>query len=147
MLVRDCLGNVASGPIKFKYTLTILHVCRSGDVEKMIEVLNEMMQECCLPDEVICSDIISGMCKYGTPEGARKVFTNLRERKLLREASTILVVRCFRIEIVSAIARLSYAVCSANSGMNNYPTLEGTRKVITNLRLRGCKLKKISVLS
>ncbi|KAK1557361.1 hypothetical protein Q3G72_023161 [Acer saccharum] len=63
MLVRDCLGNVASGPIKFKYTLTILHVCRSGDVEK---------------------------CKYETLEEARKVFTNLRERKLLREASTIL---------------------------------------------------------
>ncbi|KAK0579049.1 hypothetical protein LWI29_020164 [Acer saccharum] len=62
MLVRDCLGNVASGPIKFKYTLTILHVCRSGDVEKVIEVLNEMMQEGCRPDEVICSDIISGMC-------------------------------------------------------------------------------------
>ncbi|KAK3223910.1 hypothetical protein Dsin_010935 [Dipteronia sinensis] len=89
MLVRDCLSNVASGPIKFKYTLTILHVCRSGDAEKVIEVLNEMMQEGCRPDEVICSAIISGMCKYGTLNEARKVFTNLRERKLLREASTI----------------------------------------------------------
>ena len=39
-------------------------------------------------------------------------------------------------------ARLSYAVCSANSGMNNYPTLEGARKVITNLRFEGWKLKK-----
>ncbi|KAK1557733.1 hypothetical protein Q3G72_030558 [Acer saccharum] len=52
-------------------------------------MLNEMMQEGCRPDEVICSAIISGMCKYGTLEEARKVFTNLRERKLLREASTI----------------------------------------------------------
>ncbi|KAL5760401.1 hypothetical protein ACOSQ2_019239 [Xanthoceras sorbifolium] len=89
MLVRDCLGNVASGPMEFKYTLTILHVCRSGDAEKVIEVLNEMMQEGCPPDEVICSAIISGMCTYGTLEEVRKVFTNLRERKILREASTI----------------------------------------------------------
>ncbi|KAL9421058.1 hypothetical protein AB3S75_038592 [Citrus x aurantiifolia] len=89
MLVRDCLGNVASGPTEFKYALTILHVCRSGEAEKIIEVLNEMTQEGCPPNEVICSAIISGMCKHGTLEEARKVFTNLRERKLLTEANTI----------------------------------------------------------
>lgn len=89
MLVRDCLGNVASGPMEFKYALTILHVCRSGEAEKVIEVLNEMMQEGCPPNEVICSAIIAGMCKHGTLEEAREVFTNLRERKLLTEANTI----------------------------------------------------------
>lgn len=89
MLVRDCLGNVASGPTEFKYALTILHVCRSGEAEKIIEVLNEMTQEGCPPNEVICSAIISGMCKHGTLEEARKVFTNLGERKLLTEANTI----------------------------------------------------------
>ncbi|XP_048235737.1 pentatricopeptide repeat-containing protein At4g20740 [Ricinus communis] len=89
MLVRDCLGNVTSGPMEFKYTLTVLHVCRSGDAEKVIEVLNEMMHENCPPNEVILSAIISGMCKHGTLEEARKVFTNLRERKLLTEAKTI----------------------------------------------------------
>ncbi|KAJ0039135.1 hypothetical protein Pint_23853 [Pistacia integerrima] len=89
MLVRDCLGNVTSGPMEFKYALTIIHMCRSGDAEKVIEVLNEMMQEGGALDDVICSAIIYGMCKYGTLEEARKVFTNLGERKLLTEANTI----------------------------------------------------------
>ncbi|KAF5729293.1 pentatricopeptide repeat-containing protein [Tripterygium wilfordii] len=89
MLVRDCLANVASGPMEFKYTLTLLHVCRSGDAEKVIEVLNEMMQEGCPPNEIIYSAVISGMCKHGTLEEARKVFANLRERKLLTEANSI----------------------------------------------------------
>lgn len=89
MLVRDCLGNVTSGPMEFKYTLTILHVCKLGEAEKVIEVLNEMMQEGCPPNEVIYSAIISGMCKHGTLEEARKVFTKLKELKLLSEAKTI----------------------------------------------------------
>lgn len=89
MLVRDCLGNVVSAPIEFKYTLTILHVCKSGKAEKVIEVVNEMVQEGGCADEVICSAIISGMCKYGTIEEARKVFSDLREQKFLTEANTI----------------------------------------------------------
>ena len=48
-----------------------------------------MMQQGCPPDDVICSAIISGMCKYGTIEEARKVFSNLRERKVLTEANVI----------------------------------------------------------
>ncbi|TXG55860.1 hypothetical protein EZV62_017173 [Acer yangbiense] len=36
------------------------------------------------------------------------------------------------------------AVCSANSGMNNYPKLKGARKVITNLRFERLKTKKKS---
>lgn len=89
MLVRDCLASVTSGPREFKYSLTVLHACKSNDAEKVIEVLNEMMQEGCPPGDVVCSAIISGMCKHGTIEEARKVFTNLRERKLLTEAKTI----------------------------------------------------------
>lgn len=89
MLVRDCLSNVTSGPLEFKYTLTILHICRPGNADKVIEVLNELMQEGCSLNEVIYSAIISGMCKHGTLEEARKVFTNLREHKLLTEADAI----------------------------------------------------------
>lgn len=89
MLVCDCLGNVTSGPPEFKYTLAILHMCKTGDAQKVIEVLDEMMQEGCPPDDVICSSIISGMCKHGTLEEARKVFANLRDHKLLTEANTI----------------------------------------------------------
>lgn len=89
MLVRDCLANVKSGPMEFKYTLSVVHACKSGGAEKVIEVLNEMMQQGCPPDEVIYSAIISGMCKYGTIEEARKVFSNLRDRKLLTEANMI----------------------------------------------------------
>ncbi|XP_043693078.1 pentatricopeptide repeat-containing protein At4g20740-like [Telopea speciosissima] len=52
VLVHDCLANVMSGPMEFKYTLTILHVCRSGDADKVIEVLNEMMPYHTLPKEL-----------------------------------------------------------------------------------------------
>ncbi|MBA0811295.1 hypothetical protein Gohar_003210 [Gossypium harknessii] len=89
MLVRDCLGNVTNGPMEFKYALTVLHACKSG-AEKVMEVLNEMMQEGLPPDNIICSAIISGMCKYRTIEEARKVFANLRTRKLLTEANVII---------------------------------------------------------
>lgn len=89
MLVRDCLASVESGPMEFKYSLTILHACKTGGAEKVIDVLNEMMQEGCTPNEVIYSAIISGMCKHGTFEEARKVFTDLRQRKILTEAKTI----------------------------------------------------------
>ncbi|KAE9584842.1 hypothetical protein Lal_00024239 [Lupinus albus] len=89
MLVRDCLGSVTSGPMEFKYSLTIIHACKSNDAEKVIELLNEMIQEGCPPGNVAYSAVISGMSKYGTIEEARKVFSNLRERKLLTEADTI----------------------------------------------------------
>ncbi|XP_061344000.1 pentatricopeptide repeat-containing protein At4g20740 [Gastrolobium bilobum] len=89
MLVRDCLGNVTSGPMEFKYSLTVIHACKSNDAEKVIDVLNEMMQQGCPPGNVVCSAIISGMCKHGTIEEARKVFSNLRERKFLTESETI----------------------------------------------------------
>ncbi|KAK7243643.1 hypothetical protein RIF29_38449 [Crotalaria pallida] len=89
MLVRDCLGNVTSGPMEFKYSLTVIHACKSNDAEKVIDVLNEMMQQGCTPGNVIYSAVISGMCQYGTIEEARKVFSNMRERKLLTEANTI----------------------------------------------------------
>lgn len=89
ILVRDCLASVSSGPMEFKYALSILHACKSRNADKVIEVLSEMMQQGCPPDDVICSAIISGMCKYSTIEEARKVFSNLRERKVLTEANVI----------------------------------------------------------
>ena len=89
MLVRDCLANVTGGPMEFKYTLSVVHAYELGGAEKVIEVLNEMMQQGCPPNEVIYFAIISGMCKYGTIEEARKVFLNLRDRKLLTEANMI----------------------------------------------------------
>ena len=30
--------------MEFKYTLSIVHACKSGDAEKVIKVLNEMIQ-------------------------------------------------------------------------------------------------------
>ena len=90
LLVRDCLASVTSGPMAFKYSLTVLNACRSKNAEKVIDVMNEMMQQGCPPDHVIYSAIISGMCKHGTIEEARKVFSNLKERKLITEANMIL---------------------------------------------------------
>ncbi|KAF8398316.1 hypothetical protein HHK36_017243 [Tetracentron sinense] len=95
MLVRNCLGNVTSGPMEFKYALTILHVCKSGDAEKVIEVLKEIMQQGCPTDEVIYSAIISGMCKHGTLEEMRKVFACMRQHKLLTEANMIVYDELF----------------------------------------------------
>ncbi|XP_073220650.1 pentatricopeptide repeat-containing protein At4g20740-like isoform X2 [Cicer arietinum] len=89
MLVRDCLGNATSGPMEFKYCLTLVHICKFNDAEKVIDVLNEMMQQGFPLCNVVCSAIISGMCKHGTIEEARKVFSNLRDRKLLTESDTI----------------------------------------------------------
>ncbi|KAH6766516.1 Pentatricopeptide repeat superfamily protein [Perilla frutescens var. hirtella] len=86
MLIRDCLANMESGPLEFKYTLTIIHVCKSNDAAKVIEVVNEMVEQSCPPNTVVCSAIIYGMCKHGTVEEARKVFSIMRDSKFLSEA-------------------------------------------------------------
>ncbi|PIA48286.1 hypothetical protein AQUCO_01400702v1 [Aquilegia coerulea] len=88
-LVRDCLGNVTSGPMEFKYTLAIIHACKSVDAEKVIDVVDEMMQQGGAPKPIIYAAVISGMCNHGTLEEARKVFARMRERKLLTEANLI----------------------------------------------------------
>lgn len=89
MLVRDCLANVSDGPIEFKYALAIIHICKSNDAEKVMEVLNEMIQQRCPPNDIIYSALICGMCKHGTLEEARKVFSSLRDHELLSESSAI----------------------------------------------------------
>lgn len=85
MLVHDCLRNVSDGPIQFKFSLTIIHACKSNDAGKVVDALNEMVEQDCALDNVIYSAVISGMCKHGTIEEARKVFSNLRERNFLTE--------------------------------------------------------------
>ncbi|KAL2898408.1 hypothetical protein RDABS01_040190 [Bienertia sinuspersici] len=89
-LVQDCLANVTSGPMEFKYTLNILHACKSNDADKVIEVFNELLEQGCMPNEVIYCAVISGMCKHGTLEEARKVFASVKEQNYLSEANTIL---------------------------------------------------------
>lgn len=89
LLVRDCLANIESGPLEFKYALTILHVCKSGKAEMVIDVLNEMVQQDCPLSAVAYSAIISGMSKYGTLDEAKKVFLHLRESRQLTEANCI----------------------------------------------------------
>ena len=49
-----------------------------------------MIEEGCSPNEIIYCAVISGMCKHGTIEEARKVFSNLKERLFLTEATEIL---------------------------------------------------------
>ncbi|XP_016444769.2 pentatricopeptide repeat-containing protein At4g20740 [Nicotiana tabacum] len=89
MLIRDCLGNVESGPIEFKYILTIIHVCKMNDAEKVMKVLDEMLEEGYSPDNAVYCAVISGMCKHGTIEEARKFFANMRKRKHLTEADLV----------------------------------------------------------
>lgn len=89
-LVQDCLANVISGPMEFKYGLSIIHTCKSNDADEVVGAINELIEQGCVPNEIIYCAVISGMCKHGTIEEARKVFTNMRERKFLTEASEIL---------------------------------------------------------
>ncbi|KAK3409621.1 hypothetical protein EUGRSUZ_J01726 [Eucalyptus grandis] len=89
MLICDCLSSVMSGPMEFKYSLTILHATKSGQAEKAVEVLDEMAQEGFPPSDVAYSAVISGFCKHGTIEEARKVFSSMQERKLLKESDAI----------------------------------------------------------
>ncbi|KAG7016643.1 Pentatricopeptide repeat-containing protein, partial [Cucurbita argyrosperma subsp. argyrosperma] len=89
MLVRDCLANTESGPLEFKYALTILQACKSGKAEMVIDVLNEMVQQGCPVSAVTYSAIVSGMGKYGTIDGAKKVFLHLKESRQMREANCI----------------------------------------------------------
>ncbi|KAI3705151.1 hypothetical protein L1987_75384 [Smallanthus sonchifolius] len=89
VLVRECLANVTSGPREFKYFLRIVHTCRSNDANKVMVVINEMVQDGCQPDDVICCAVISGMCQYGTIEEARKVFSSMRECKMLTESDLV----------------------------------------------------------
>lgn len=90
MLVRECLANVTSGPREFKYFLGIIHMCKSNDANKVMDAINEMVKEGCQPDDVIIySAVISGMCKYGTIEEGRKVFSSMRECKMLPESDLV----------------------------------------------------------
>ncbi|KAL8542177.1 hypothetical protein ACS0TY_003150 [Phlomoides rotata] len=89
MLVRDCLANVTSGPMEFKYTLTIIHVCKLNDASKVVEVVNEMMEQGCQMNSVVYAAVIYGMSKHGTIEEARKVFSIMRESEFLREVDII----------------------------------------------------------
>lgn len=88
-LVKDCLGNVENGPTEFKYALTILEACRSKSPEKVIKVVDEMIDIGCSMEEIIHSAIIYGFCKYASSTEARKVFAIMRDRKILSEAKFI----------------------------------------------------------
>ncbi|KAL6647945.1 hypothetical protein ACP70R_015382 [Stipagrostis hirtigluma subsp. patula] len=88
-LVTDCLGNVENGPTEFKYTLTILEACRSKCPEKVIKVVDEIIEVGCSIEEIIYSAIIYGFCKYATSSEARKVLAIMRDRNILSEANYI----------------------------------------------------------
>ncbi|KFK28679.1 hypothetical protein AALP_AA7G032500 [Arabis alpina] len=89
ILVRECLGNVESGPMEFKYALRVCHVCKGNNAEKVMEVLDEMNKEGVSISEVIYCAIISGMCKHGTIKAGREVFAELRKRKVMTEADMV----------------------------------------------------------
>lgn len=88
-LVKDCLGNVTSGPMEFKYALTILNACRSRTPEKVIEVLDEMREEGYPLEDIIYCAVIYGFCKHATSEEARKVLAVMKTRNILTEANYI----------------------------------------------------------
>nr|CAD1830187.1 unnamed protein product [Ananas comosus var. bracteatus] len=88
-LVKDCLGSVTSGPMEFKYTLTILDACRSKKPEKVIQIFDEMVELGYLLEDVVYCAVIHGFCKYASSGEARKVLAVMRDRKLLTDANYI----------------------------------------------------------
>jgi pentatricopeptide repeat protein len=89
-LVKDCLGNVENGPTEFKYTLTILEACGSKSPERVMKVVDEMLEVGCAMEDIIYSAIICGFCKYASSTEARKVFATMKDRKILSEAKYII---------------------------------------------------------
>jgi pentatricopeptide repeat protein len=87
-LVTDCLGTVENGPMEFKYTLTIIEACRSKSPEKVMKVVDEMI-ELGYSIELTFSAIIYGFCKHATSTGAREVFSVMRDRHIISEANFI----------------------------------------------------------
>ncbi|KAL5196759.1 hypothetical protein ABZP36_000271 [Zizania latifolia] len=88
-LVKDCLGNVENGPMEFKYTLTILEACQSKSPEKVIKVVDEMIELDYSIEEIIYCAIIYGFCKYASSTEARKVLSTMRDRNIISEANFI----------------------------------------------------------
>lgn len=88
-LVRDCLGTLTSGPMEFKYALTIINVCKTKKPDKVVEVLDEMIELGYPLEEITYCAIIHGFCKYASSAEARKVFAVLEERGILTEANFI----------------------------------------------------------
>ncbi|KAL9142465.1 hypothetical protein ABFS82_14G171200 [Erythranthe guttata] len=89
VLVRDCLAHVTGGPMEFKYALTVIHVCKSNDARKVVEVVGEMAEQGCTPSSITCTAVVYGMCKHGSIEEARSVFLSMRESKFITEADVI----------------------------------------------------------
>ncbi|KAK1681979.1 hypothetical protein QYE76_042827 [Lolium multiflorum] len=88
-LVTDCLGSVENGPMEFKYTLTIIEACRSKSPEKVMKVVDEMLELGYSIEELTFSAIIYGFCKHATSTGARQVFSDMRGRDIISEANFI----------------------------------------------------------
>lgn len=88
-LVKDCLGNVENGPMEFKYTLTIIEACRSKSPEKVIKVVDEMIELGYSLEEIIYYAIIYGFCKYASSTEARRVFSVMKDRNIISEANFI----------------------------------------------------------
>ncbi|PKA48685.1 Pentatricopeptide repeat-containing protein [Apostasia shenzhenica] len=88
-LVKDCLGNVANGPMEFKYSLRVLDSCRLRKPEKVMEVLEEMLDEGCPMEDIIYCSVIHGFCRHASSEEAKKVFEMLWKSNVLTEADFI----------------------------------------------------------
>ncbi|XP_020590105.1 LOW QUALITY PROTEIN: pentatricopeptide repeat-containing protein At4g20740 [Phalaenopsis equestris] len=89
-LVKDCLGSVTSGPMEFKYSLRVLDACRSGKPEKVMEVLDEMVEQGYPLEDIIYCTVIYGFCKYSSSGEARQVFQFLKKRNIFTEANFII---------------------------------------------------------
>lgn len=75
--------------MEFKYTLTIIEACRSKSPEKVIKVVDEMIELGYSLEEIIYYAIIYGFCKYASSTEARRVFSVMKDRNIISEANFI----------------------------------------------------------
>ncbi|KAG6479996.1 pentatricopeptide repeat-containing protein At4g20740-like [Zingiber officinale] len=105
-LVKDCLGNVTSGPMEFKHALTVINTCRAKSPEKVIKILHEIIDQNCPLEDIIYCSIIYGFCKYASSEEARKVLAEMRDKKFLEESEFIIYEELLNGHLKKATAAL-----------------------------------------
>ncbi|KAI9170365.1 hypothetical protein LWI28_026845 [Acer negundo] len=114
----------------------------------VIEVLKEMKQQGCPPNDVICYATISGMCNLlMKKKTAGMVLLGLKFSGFESKSEE---KGCKLLPSLNCEARLSYVICSAVSGMYKDAILDEARKVFRDFRFERVhlppNLKQLTIL-
>ncbi|KAK4841184.1 hypothetical protein QYF36_000292 [Acer negundo] len=133
--------GIISFPEAFLPSQLSFMVIRKCDSDLVIEVLKEMKQQGCPPNDVICYATISGMCNLlMKKKTAGMVLSGL---KFSGFESMSEEKGCKLLPSLNCEARLSYVICSAVSGMYKDAILDEARKVFRDFRFESCIVEGI----